>query len=121
MLGEYFGEYLGEGLGECSDERAPAGRLAPAPPQVAGWKYFRLYGLDQTPLLYATTLRAKNANSFGTSPVRVEAPLPAEHAAAAGTSFVEGLLGPGDMLFLPKSVWHYVRSLTTSVSVNFWF
>ena len=30
-------------------------------------------------------------------------------------------LWPGDMLFLPKSVWHYVRSLTTSVSVNFWF
>ena len=36
-------------------------------------------------------------------------------------SVVEGVLAPGDMLFLPKSVWHYVRSLTTSVSVNFWF
>lgn len=89
--------------------------------QVAGYKYFRLYALDQTPKLYATTLRARNKNSFGTSPVRVEAPLPPEHAMAADATFVEGILRPGDVLFLPKSMWHYVRGLTTSVSVNFWF
>lgn len=35
--------------------------------------------------------------------------------------YTEGLLAPGDMLFMPKSYWHYVRSLTTSCSVNFWF
>lgn len=35
--------------------------------------------------------------------------------------FVEAILGPGDMLFIPKKWWHYVRSLTTSISVNFWF
>ena len=89
--------------------------------QVAGFKYFRLYGLDQTPKIYATTQRANNTNSFGTSPVRVEAPIPPEHAMAADATYVEGVLAPGDMLFLPKSMWHYVRSLTTSVSVNFWY
>ena len=89
--------------------------------QVAGFKYFRLYDLDQTPKIYATTQRANNTNSFGTSPVRVEAPIPPEHAMAADATYVEGLLAPGDMLFLPKSMWHYVRSLTTSVSVNFWY
>ena len=89
--------------------------------QVAGYKYFRLYALDQTPKLYATVQRGNNTNSFGTSPVRVEAPIPPEHAMFEGAEFVEGVLAPGDMLFLPKSVWHYVRSLTTSVSVNFWF
>lgn len=31
------------------------------------------------------------------------------------------VLGPGDALFMPKGTWHYVRSLTTSMSVNFWF
>ena len=46
--------------------------------QVAGYKYFRLYGLDQTPRLYATVQRGNNTNSFGTSPVRVEAPIPPE-------------------------------------------
>ena len=89
--------------------------------QVAGYKYFRLYGLDQTPKLYATVQRGNNTNSFGTSPVRVEAPIPPEHALFESAEYVEGILAPGDMLFLPKSVWHYVRSLTTSVSVNFWF
>lgn len=89
--------------------------------QAAGFKYFRLYGLDQTSKIYATTQRANNTNSFGTSPVRVEAPLPPEHGLAADAAFVEGLLAPGDMLFIPKSMWHYVRSLTTSVSINFWF
>ena len=71
--------------------------------------------------LYATTQRANNTNSFGTSPIRVEAPLPPEHADAAAAVFVECILAPGDMLYIPKSMWHYVRSLTTSVSVNFWF
>ena len=89
--------------------------------QVAGFKYFRLYALDQTPKLYATTQRANNANSFGTSPVRPEAELPPEHSLFADAQYVEGLLAPGDILFIPKSVWHYVRSVTTSVSVNFWF
>ena len=88
--------------------------------QVAGYKYFRLYALDQTHLLYATTQRGNNTNSFGTSPVRVEAPLPPEHELVREAAYVEGVLAPGDMLFIPKSVWHYVRSLTTSVSVNFW-
>ena len=89
--------------------------------QVAGYKYFRLYALDQTPKLYATTQRANNTNSFGTSPIRCELPLPPEHSLAEDAEYVEGILAPGDMLFLPKSMWHYVRSLTTSVSVNFWF
>ena len=89
--------------------------------QVAGFKYFRLIALDQTHKLYATTQRANNSNSFGTSPVRPEMPLPPEHALAADVEYVEGILAPGDMLFIPKSMWHYVRSLTTSVSVNFWF
>ena len=89
--------------------------------QVAGFKYFRLYALSETSKLHATVLRAQNTNSFGTSPVRVEAPIPPEYASAAEAEFVEGILQPGDMLFIPKSVWHYVRSLTTSVSINFWF
>ena len=89
--------------------------------QLAGFKYVRLYGLDQTERLYATVVRAKNTNAFGTSPVRVEAPDLAAYPAFADAAYVEAVLGPGDMLFIPKSVWHYVRSLTTSCSVNFWF
>eukprot|EP00418_Pyrodinium_bahamense_P099474 CAMPEP_0179033678 /NCGR_PEP_ID=MMETSP0796-20121207/12224_1 /TAXON_ID=73915 /ORGANISM="Pyrodinium bahamense, Strain pbaha01" /LENGTH=602 /DNA_ID=CAMNT_0020729937 /DNA_START=67 /DNA_END=1873 /DNA_ORIENTATION=+ len=67
--------------------------------QVAGYKYFRLYGLDQTDKLYPTMIRAKNANAFGTSPVRVEAPDESAYPAFGGAQFVEGVLEPGDMLF----------------------
>lgn len=35
--------------------------------------------------------------------------------------YVEGILGPGDCLYIPVGWWHYVRSLTPSFSVSFWF
>ena len=89
--------------------------------QVAGFKYVRLYDLDQTPHLRATTQRARTSNVFGTSPVRVEAPDLAAYPEFASARYEECLLAPGDMLFIPKSHWHYVRSLSTSVSVNVWF
>ena len=31
------------------------------------------------------------------------------------------ILGPGEMLYIPPLVWHYVRSLETSFSVSFWW
>lgn len=35
--------------------------------------------------------------------------------------YVEGVLGPGDCLYIPVGWWHYVRSLTPSFSVSFWW
>lgn len=35
--------------------------------------------------------------------------------------YIEGILGPGECLYLPIGWWHYVRSLTPSFSVSFWF
>ncbi|KAF9741125.1 hypothetical protein PMIN06_012689 [Paraphaeosphaeria minitans] len=35
--------------------------------------------------------------------------------------YVEGVLGPGDCLYVPVGWWHYVRSLTPSFSVSFWW
>jgi cupin-like protein len=39
----------------------------------------------------------------------------------AKAAYVEGILGPGDCLYLPKGWWHYVRSLSPSISVSFWW
>ncbi|KAF2994184.1 hypothetical protein E8E13_002012 [Curvularia kusanoi] len=36
-------------------------------------------------------------------------------------SYTEAILGPGDCLYLPPGWWHYVRSLSPSFSVSFWF
>jgi len=35
--------------------------------------------------------------------------------------FVEGMLGPGECLCIPVGWWHYVRSLSPSFSVSFWW
>lgn len=90
--------------------------------QVAGFKYVRLYAASEAKRLYATTApRGDGHDGDSFSPVRVEAPNLEAHPDFAEAPFEEVILGPGDMLFIPRGVWHYVRSLTTSVSVNFWF
>lgn len=35
--------------------------------------------------------------------------------------FVEGVVGPGECLYIPPGWWHYVRSLEASFSVSFWW
>ncbi|XP_020214975.1 lysine-specific demethylase JMJ30 isoform X4 [Cajanus cajan] len=35
--------------------------------------------------------------------------------------FVDCILEEGEMLYIPPKWWHYVRSLTTSLSVSFWW
>ncbi|KAK3210271.1 hypothetical protein GRF29_44g2126334 [Pseudopithomyces chartarum] len=39
----------------------------------------------------------------------------------AGAKYSEGVLGPGECLYIPRGWWHYVQSLTTSFSVSFWW
>lgn len=35
--------------------------------------------------------------------------------------FLDCILEEGEMLYIPPKWWHYVRSLTTSLSVSFWW
>lgn len=35
--------------------------------------------------------------------------------------YIEGVLGPGECLYIPLGWWHYVESLSTSFSVSYWF
>ena len=37
------------------------------------------------------------------------------------TPFHQCVLGPGELLYIPRHAWHYVRSLETSFSVSFWW
>jgi ribosomal protein L16 Arg81 hydroxylase len=38
-----------------------------------------------------------------------------------GAAYVDVVLGPGQVLYIPPHWWHYVESLETSFSVSFWW
>lgn len=76
--------------------------LPSPPPQIVGW----LVGV----LLLPAVLK-----------VDVEAPDLSKFADFAKATYVECILEPGDMLYIPPRYWHYVRSLEISLSVSFWW
>ena len=39
----------------------------------------------------------------------------------AKATHMDVVLGPGEFIYIPARCWHYVRALTTSVSLNFLF
>ncbi|KAG0276996.1 hypothetical protein BGZ95_006704 [Linnemannia exigua] len=104
--------------------------------QAVGRKYIRLYAPKETPKLYCFGDESRNeegqegegqegeggSSMLGnTSQVNVEEPDLKRHPLFAEAEYVETILGPGDMLYIPFQWWHYIRSLSTSFSVSFWF
>ena len=41
--------------------------------------------------------------------------------AQQGATLLSAVVGPGEVLFIPKGWWHHVRSLTPSISLSFWW
>ncbi|KAF2360712.1 F-box domain [Trinorchestia longiramus] len=84
--------------------------------QVVGYKYVRLYAAAETPRLYPHD----DALLCNTSRVDVEgntSHFPEFDAAL----FNDLILAPGDCVYIPPKCWHYVRSLSVSFSVSFWW
>mmetsp|Transcript_51607 Transcript_51607/g.77199 ORF Transcript_51607/g.77199 Transcript_51607/m.77199 type:complete len:294 (-) Transcript_51607:139-1020(-) len=90
--------------------------------QLVGCKYVRIYNSDQSEKLYV--MRKKD------SPYGLQGNMSAldcenedfeKYPLARTSEFVEVLMFPGDCLFIPSRAWHYVRGLSTSISVNFWW
>eukprot|EP00922_Rhytidocystis_sp_ex-Travisia-forbesii_P065717 GHVS01097608.1.p1 GENE.GHVS01097608.1~~GHVS01097608.1.p1 ORF type:complete len:437 (+),score=59.20 GHVS01097608.1:2-1312(+) len=90
--------------------------------QLAGRKYVRLYQQNQSERLYAfkeglltnTSSVKSDITQIGTE---VDAMFPLFREAV----YEEVVLHPGDALFLPPKVWHFVKSLDASASVSYWF
>jgi lysine-specific demethylase 8 len=96
--------------------------------QVAGYKYVRVLAPTEAKHLYpygesnviATTGRYVGQRNVSQVD-NIEAPDVARFPLALEAKYVDVVLGPGDSLYMPSGWWHYVRSLTPSISVNFWF
>jgi lysine-specific demethylase 8 len=88
--------------------------------QVVGSKYFRLY-----PKATAVYADPTATGTTTTSTVDLDDDTPENRRRYPNfdwdTGYRDIVLGPGDALFIPRGWWHYVRSLSSSIGVNFWF
>lgn len=89
--------------------------------QVFGTKYVRLYAEDQTDFVYPFESQDIFSN---TSQIDVEQDF--EEITRKFPDFekaqgFETILYPGDILYIPPKCWHFVKSLSQSCSLSFWF
>ena len=86
--------------------------------QVMGSKYIRLYS-DETPeeIIYP---HQSNLLS-NTSQVDVENVDVVKFPLFSQANYYDCHLHEGECLFIPKGFWHFVKSLTTSFSISFWW
>lgn len=108
--------------------------------QVVGHKYIRLYAPSETPNLYPRGIDETGVNMENTSHVDISLAktlyTPDQQSQAdeekrkefevqfpllKGARCIEGVLGPGECLYIPVGWWHYVESLSTSFSMSFWW
>jgi hypothetical protein len=84
--------------------------------QAVGRKRVTLFGADQTPFLHVDDEAVLNF-----SPVNVDSPDLTVHNQFGNAVGRTAILNPGDALYIPAGVWHWVRCIEPSISVNFWF
>nr|GLL31682.1 lysine-specific demethylase JMJ30-like [Ipomoea trifida] len=121
-------DYCSAGGGEIKSLNAwfgPAGTVTPLHrdphhnilAQVVGKKYIRLYPATISEELYPHS-EAMLSNSSQVDLDNIEK---TEFEKIMEVEFEDCILEEGEMLYIPPKWWHYVRSLTTSFSVSFWW
>ncbi|GAM22333.1 hypothetical protein SAMD00019534_055080 [Acytostelium subglobosum LB1] len=85
---------------------------------VSGKKLFRLYDPVENNLFIR---RKPHWGLFHHAQVDIDKPDLDRFPEFANARSIDVVLEQGEMLFIPKLWWHYVRTLEPSISVNFWF
>ncbi len=86
--------------------------------QCQGSKKVLVFNPDDTEFLYPHTQGGTLKN---TSQIDVENIDSLQFPNAHKARFVEIHLQEQELLYIPKNYFHFVRSLTPSLSINFWF
>jgi hypothetical protein len=86
--------------------------------QVYGQKHFTIYSPDDTIYLYPHPIHTDIANI---SSVDIDKPDLNSFPGFSQACAIEGVVGAGDLLYLPSRWWHHVKSLENTISVNFWW
>lgn len=105
--------------------------------QVVGYKYVRLYAPEQSAKLYPMEtdeagIEMGNTSEVDISNIRPRGYISSDLVAMRAemrrkfpllehAKYEEAVLAPGESLYIPLGWWHYVESLTTSISVSFWW
>ncbi len=89
--------------------------------QVMGRKYVRLYKSDQTPFLNPYDSEAMLSNTSRIDLEQDYDDIVKNHPDFANAQGLECFMDPGDILYIPPKCWHFVKSLSTSCSLSFWF
>lgn len=91
--------------------------------QVFGYKYVRLYSPSQSKYLYpahpAESGEITSQNNI--SSVDLLQPDATLFPEFSNATFVDCIIAPNEMLYIPNRWWHFVQSLSPSFSLNFWF
>ncbi|KAK6169126.1 hypothetical protein SNE40_020238 [Patella caerulea] len=85
--------------------------------QVFGKKYVRLYSDKYTEQVYPNPHRLLH----NTSLVDIEHIDKDKYPLFPDAPYWECILNPGEMLYIPSKYWHFVKSLSVSFSVSFWW
>jgi len=86
--------------------------------QIYGIKSLFLFSPDQSSLLYPTYDMCSHNHSYIPD---IKKPNYNKFPKFKESKYCNIILNPGNVLFIPTEWWHQVESLTTSISLNFWW